>query len=154
MTTSRWFSRVLDAGDPAGKKLLGNRPVTGSIEPFTYVEVPRTARAIYMPAAAWKLDTQTWWRRDIRDGLLQLFDLKIDARKDVTALWCCSEELYVDPVVRVMTGAEALIECSVAWNWISYICQQPVRVQKRGGLATEVREWLSKQRNLRLPVSH
>ncbi len=151
--SNRWHLKLARPDEPEVAKATGNLLVAGILgESFKYLEKPGVIRAISMPQKAWRKDRQTWWRQDIRNGLRMLVGLQGTTAVDTMLIWSCLDELY-DPArcLRIMTAAEALIECSVAWNWISYICRQPVRVQKKGGLAAGVHEWAAKQRSLRLP---
>lgn len=154
--SNRWFSRVFDLEDQKVLKRVQKLPVRGVLGDgdFSYIEQDMGFRAILVKKDAWKLGPQTWYRRDIRDGLWELANMDVPAGKDLALVWSSLEELY-DPgtACRILSAAEVLAESSLAWHWISYICRQPVRVQKKGGLASGVLEWVSKQRRLPMPGS-
>lgn len=153
--SSRWHLKLARPEEPEIAKAMKGRPSSGILgESFLYIERPTLLHAILMPKKAWRKDRQTWWRQDIRNGLRMLVGLQGTTAVDTVLIWSCLDELYEPSrCLRIMTAAEALDECAYAWHWISYICRQPVRVQKKGGLAAGVKEWAAKQRNLKMPAS-
>jgi len=152
--SSRWFSRLMTLDDPFLLKEIEQSPVHGVLDQhFMYIEKEGLC-AIIIRKEAWRKGPQTWWRKDIRNGLRILLGMRGSTAVDVALVWSRIDELYApNKCVRIMDNTQVLREISLAWYWIAHICQQPVRVQKDGGLAAGVEEWAAKQRRLAMPSS-
>lgn len=110
---------------------------------------------IGMHPDAWKLGDSSWWRKDIVEvcpHILRGEKLK-RSREHITYLvWSRELDLLEGRVnVRTLHASSAEMEASCLWGWIRYVIDQPVSVQKRGGLVQGFMRWLAKKPALTLP---